>query len=307
MRFKDLSILARLYLILTGLVFFLIALGGWVRNLGAGLACPDWPLCFGKLLPHFDIQIFAEFFHRLVAGLVSLLFLGLFIYVLLDGTRRKFFLRLNTLALLLLMVQIVLGGLTVLNLLQHDVVTLHLSTGTLFFSVILITTARAIRFNNNLNPQALLDDRKREAPPLAWRLHAVAIAFLFMQIVLGGAVSSRMAGLACPDFPTCLGEWFPGLDGAVGFHFMHRVGAIFTFLAIGLYAVVAVVTVPVPRIQKQFAWLGSLLVLQVALGIGNVLMRLPWPMSVAHLAVAEALRGGGNPDFYHGTRHGPWS
>src|SRR5262249_55243856 len=120
------------------LIFGLISLGGLVRNAGAGLACPDWPLCFGEVVPPMDYQIFLEWFHRLIAGTVSTLLLGLSVYIFWKPTLRKRLWKYCALALALLGAQVVLGGLTVLGLLNPKWVSSHLAVGLAFFGTVLV-------------------------------------------------------------------------------------------------------------------------------------------------------------------------
>jgi heme a synthase len=281
--------LHRFFIFHTGLVYFLIALGGTVRNLDAGLACPDWPLCHGRVLPPMDIQIFAEFFHRVVAGLAGFLTLGVAIYIASKKELRRVLGRLAILAVILLLGQVIMGGLTVLKLLQSEVVTLHLILGTLYFAVLLQATLRTYRYQTDpdfFNPRK---GRKRAPPSGLFNWAIVALVVLFIQMIFGGTVSSNYAGLACPDFPTCLGMWWPGLEGLVGLHMFHRIGAILAFVAISIY----LVKLEFSGTPRHLIWKGRaiacLLVLQIALGIGNVVYQLPISMSVAHLAIAEAL------------------
>lgn len=268
--------------VLTGLTWVLIIVGALVRAHGAGLACPDWPLCFGELVPTLDAGVALEWGHRVFAGSISL---GLTVGTVVVWRRPRLWkaTRLPViLSLVVLAVQIVLGGLTVLELLAAWTVTSHLLVGNLFCATLLWVT---------LN----LWDAHDEAPaphPLAAGgrvlalLGAVFVA-LVAQLALGGLVSSQYAGLACPTWPACAGSaWFPTWEGLVGLHLMHRWNAI---LVAGLYAALFVVARHEPGLRRHTTALLGLVLLQVALGVGNVLMRLPVELTALHTATAAAL------------------
>src|SRR5579864_1934414 len=104
-------------------IFCLIALGGAVRAMNAGLSCPDWPLCFGRFIPDYQPQVYFEFIHRVLAGTVSLFALYLDVRVILSRAIPRSLKLVAAGALLLLIGQIVLGGLTVLLNLQDKIVT----------------------------------------------------------------------------------------------------------------------------------------------------------------------------------------
>src|SRR5688500_16689683 len=111
----------------------LLVVGASVRVNGAGLACPDWPLCFGEVVPPIDLKVCFEFGHRVRAGGIGLAYLALGALV----ARRRAELGRGVLGLwasgaVVLAVQIVLGGLTVLHLLAEWTVASHLVTGNLF-------------------------------------------------------------------------------------------------------------------------------------------------------------------------------
>jgi cytochrome c oxidase assembly protein subunit 15 len=272
--------------ILTGLIFCLISLGGLVRNAGAGLSCPDWPLCYGRVVPPMNYQVFLEWFHRLIAGSVSTFLIGLTAAILWKPELRAKLWKYCALALSLLAMQIVLGGLTVLGLLNPKWVSSHLAVGLAFFGTILMLT---------LEIRDLHRTRVRTSGHKGLIAFAtITASILYLQMLLGGLVSSNYAGLACPDFPTCFGKWIPSFVGLVRFQFMHRVGATAATISIVglLVAVWATRELHLSR-RARFALLAlpGFLTLQILLGVGSVLFKLPLPMSVAHLGTAAALFG----------------
>ena len=119
------------------LVFCLVSLGGAVRAMNAGLACPDWPLCFGKVIPDFQVQVYYEFIHRTIAGIVALA-TGFVAFVIYKSKQSSRELKITmSIALTVLISQIILGGLTVLKLLHFGVVTAHLAFGVGFWCCLL--------------------------------------------------------------------------------------------------------------------------------------------------------------------------
>lgn len=254
----------------------LIVLGALVRAHDAGLACPDWPRCFGTWLPEIDLKVAFEVGHRYYAGAVAILFALLAI-----GCARSAALWRRArvplgIGAALLATQIVLGGLTVLLRLAPWTVTAHLLCGNAFNASLLWT---ALRLGSSGPPAA---------PPRILKQGVVLFAgLLVLQIALGGVVSSNYAGLSCPEWPACNGgTWFPSLRGPVGLHLAHRSTGYAVFAA-------ALGLAWLGRSQREFRGglllIAMLVLLQIALGIANVLSGLAVEITGSHSALAALL------------------
>ncbi len=268
---------------LAGVTYVLIVLGALVRAHGAGLACPDWPLCFGEVIPRFDFKIAFEWGHRVLAGSVAIVFVALAGWTLRQRELRAKMWPGLLAAALLLATQIVLGGLTVLELLASWTVTSHLVTGNAFALALVLLGRRLATLG--------LDDAtqgpREAASALQRRVTTLAAALLGIQIVLGGLVSSNYAGLVCPDWPTCSnGEFFPSWSGIQGLHVFHRSIGYACFLAI---AAAAWLGRSHPASRTWLATAAVLALLQIAVGIANVLLRIPVEVTGLHSALAAGL------------------
>lgn len=300
-RFYALAIAQTLSKILVVVTFFLISLGSFVRNEGAGLSCPDWPLCFGRAVPPMSFQIFLEWFHRLIAGSVSIGILTVSTLVFTNLSMRKLVGKWCALALLLLAGQVALGGMTVLGLLHPGWVSSHLAVGLAFFATLVAIRLKLRELSGSGNPsknplltvcfRSLSNERGFSA-------YATVVLFaIYIQCLLGGGVSTNYAGLACgAEFPKCNGAWWvrwADFEGLVRFHWVHRLGAAaVTVLVLGYFAGLLFKSNELPGRVKSWSMLAAfLLALQIFLGIGNVIWKLPVLMSVAHLAVAALLVG----------------
>lgn len=278
--------LGRAFFALAGLTYALIVLGALVRAHGAGLACPDWPLCFGDVIPQLDFKVAFEFGHRVVAGSVALLFTGLAWATLRRPVLGPSLRPALAIAAGLLAVQIVLGGLTVLKLLATWTVTSHLVTGNAFALALVLVGRRVLEL-------AGAADRAGNAPargaasPLERTATTAVAALLALQLVLGGLVSSSYAGLVCPDWPTCMnGEYFPTFSGIQGLHVLHRTVAYMLLAALFTATLLARRT---PPLRRWLALASALGAAQVVVGVANVLLRLPIEITALHSALAAAL------------------
>ena len=292
---------SRLPALFTGtvvLVFVLVVWGGIVRLSGSGLSIKSWPLAEGgQVLPPPETRAMIEFTHRVLAmsvGLATLL-LAILVY-----TKQRYRAALGgtmAFALFVLAIQIVMGGRVVLEELVVPRVVAHLLLAFLFFAILLRMTLRAqdvARDEAGLSVAAegaggeALDARRVKG--LKGMSHGVA-GLVFLQAGLGAWVSSSGASMACPDFPTCHGTLFPRMEGLVGIHYAHRLGAYLIFAAV-LALSIRSISVPLPpRARWPIRLAGILVSLQIMLGIMNVLLAVPLAVSAGHLATALALFG----------------
>jgi heme A synthase len=257
-----------------GLLFLLLVWGNLVAGLKAGLACPDWPLCHGKVLPPWRWDIYMEFLHRVIAGIASLFLVALSLnrYRRYEGTARI----VPVLAILLLLAEIGMGGAVVLLETPVQLTTYHFMTGLLVFLLAFYM---------------MTFDGESVRPGFAFRgpaaLFLSVAALVYSQAALGAYVRHLDAGLACPDFPTCLGRVIPSfLGGAVLAHYSHRlVGYLILLTALALYLFVR----RDPRQRGNRGLAASFLALvavQVGVGALVVLSQLNYLATALHLTVA---------------------
>jgi cytochrome c oxidase assembly protein subunit 15 len=264
-----------------GLMLALIVIGSIVRTTGSGLACPDWPLCHGRLIPPFQFNIMVEWGHRMVAAVVSLLLAATVGWTLAHRATRARLGLLAGLLLVLLAAQVLLGALTVWKLLDPGVVGGHLAVALLLFASLLTFSLVAEREAEPIHGAA-------PRPAGLLPLLGFATVATYVQCVLGGIVSTHHAGVACPDWPTCLGEWFPRMDGLVGLHMTHRFGA-YALTLVMLVVAARVRAAADEAVRMSGPMLLTLTLAQVVLGVSNVFLGTPWWLSAAHLGVASAI------------------
>jgi len=260
---------------------------------GSGLAIPDWPLAHGKVVPRPETRVIIEYVHRVLAMLVGLMTLGLAVAVYASPRYRRPLGATMALALLVLVIQIFMGGRVVLEELLVQRVVVHLLLAFVFFAIMLRMTLQAQDVAHGTSapagPNGGPEGARKTRQLRAWS-HAAA-GLVFLQTGLGAWVSSSGASLACPDFPTCQGTFFPRMEGLVGIHYSHRLGAYLVFAAVVALSIRAAMVPLPPRARLPLRLAGILVTLQMILGIGNVILGTPLAISSGHLAVALALFG----------------
>ncbi|MCY7295726.1 COX15/CtaA family protein [Alteromonas sp. a30] len=317
--------LVKLSLILALLV---VVLGAFTRLTDAGLGCPDWPGCYGKLFvpshpdgldaaqanfPERPVEAnkaWTEMVHRYFAGT-----LGIFVLIIaLWSIKTRFSrhqnyleqplhqpIKLPVLMLIVVIIQAALGMWTVTLNLMPIVVMAHLLGGFTLLSLLFLMLLRLTPFQ--------IPSGEIRARALAWAASLGGI-ILIAQIALGGWTSANYAAMACIELPVCEGNWTQKLDfkhafslpeaddyefgrhtyeGRVTMHIMHRFGALVTFVFLLWLGVRLYRATLSSTIKKQASLLIGLVSLQVLLGLSNVVFKLPLSVAVMHNAVAALL------------------
>ena len=312
--------------VLVFMTFDLIVFGAFTRLTDSGLGCPDWPGCYGTSNPWHAlgeislaeaampsgpvtvIKAWIEMIHRYLAMTVGALIL---IQVGLAWTKVKILGKaplVGSLGLLTLVcVQGAFGAWTVTLKLQPIIVTTHLMLA-------LVLLACLTAYAQHLWQEQSSFAQQLNVKPLSAKLLLLAAAVLATQIFLGAWVSTNYAVLACPDFPTCMGSFWPETAWQEGFslwralgmnaqgefispvalqtiHWAHRVFAILVLIVLGSFAFSALkVSHPALLKMSRFAkLLLALLVLQLMTGISNVVFQWPLAAALMHTAGSAAL------------------
>lgn len=302
------------------LALIVITLDAYVRYLDAGLGCPDWHGCYGKAIVVNDAEFKAqaeinfpesplntskawkEMTYRYVCG-----FLGVFILILalasLAQKQCRSAVIISTISLLMLFgLQSVLGMWAVKMKLMPVIVTGHMATGFITFWLISWLYLR-------VHPKIVWTQQSTQLGPGV--LTRFAMLILFLQIILGGWTSTNLATLACTDFPRCNGAWMPAVDylsalnlfsglmngysgvlsfdGQIAAHWMHRLGAVISFIVLTMVVMSATSENYSKPVQKAGVTLSFLLLVQITLGIFSVKLQNPLWIAIAHNAFSALL------------------
>ena len=262
----------------------LLFLGSVVHATESSLACPDWPTCYGTLLPEMTGGVFWEHLHRLVAGGLVLIFAAATYVAWKPEARRPAIRKWALAGIGLLLVQSLFGGLTVLLRLPDAVSTTHLALAFLFLA---LATGLTV-----VTSPGWIGGGGAGNHLVGLRTLAVSGAVLtFVQSVLGAAVRHMDAGLVCPDVPLCLGQWIPPLQTAtVAVHFGHRVTGMLLLITLLALTVRAARKLGPCAARTLAISAGALVTLQVLLGFFSVYTRLAvLPVSFHTLLAATLL------------------
>ena len=261
----------------------LLYLGSVVHATESSLACPDWPTCFGTMMPEMTGGVFWEHLHRLVAGGLVLLF-GLSTWLAKTPTQdQPWIFRACLAGLGLLIVQSIFGGLTVIYRLPDLISTTHLGLAFIFLALVTVLASAT-------GPLKTFESPLGETANRITILASASAALIFVQSLIGGLVRHMDAGMACPDAPLCLGELVPPLvNSTITLHFTHRlIGIVAALLIIGLSIWILRVSAPKPlRLLGLLA--AALVVTQGIIGFVSVLTSLAVIPVSLHTLIAAGL------------------
>ena len=306
-----------------------IILGAWVRLTDAGLGCPDWPGCYGHVTPagaeknDGKIESFSpgwdydsgkawrEMIHRYAATALGLLIVLITAIAIAYRRERPMSVVYAVVLLATVVFQGMLGAFTVWWLVKPLVVVLHLAGGLTTLSLLfwlwlsMRRTTRVVQPVPGATRIAALDRARTAA--------IAATVVVGLQILLGGWTSTNYAAVACPDLPTCQGQWWPegmdykdafvlwrGLDinytggvlehpARVAIHFTHRLGAIIATLAVLFAAWLAIRRAPTTLVRNAGYWAVGALSLQLWIAFAMILKAFPLWLATAHNAGAALL------------------
>lgn len=280
--------LGRLAAFAAAYTWLLVVFGGIVRITGSGLGCgDDWPRCHGQWIPAFTLETLIEYTHRLLAagiGTVVLVVLGYaFLRRNAPGMRgRDGLLAPSALAAVLVVVQALLGAITVWLELPTSVTVAHFVTAMLFSATLITISVRAGVFGE---PAASAGSGR------AARIAMLAAGTGLVVVALGAVTANTPgAAAACTGFPLCNGQWLPQAGApTVLIQWLHRLAA-FTLLAVVLVSWVSTRrAAPGAPVLRASSLAASLVLLQIVVAAGMVLMRLPQFLQATHSAFGAAI------------------
>lgn len=294
--------------------FVVVQLGAYTRLVDGGLGCPDWPGCYGQIsvpvtpenvalaqelfpdaAPVEPLKAWSEMIHRYVAGTLVLCIMTLIFWGWRFRHEIRYYLPLSLIFVATIAMQATLGMWTVTWQLHPLIVMLHLVGGMTLASLLWIL----VRSGHSSGHK----------PRWLTITSIIALILVVLQIILGGWTSANYASLICTDFPTCLGSYWPSMDlgkaftwigdihhnyqggvlntqARVAIQMMHRLGALIVSSYLVVFTLAILIRQECRPYRRYAITLLTLLVIQLALGIMNVVYLLPLPIAMAHNGVA---------------------
>ena len=244
----------------------LITIGSIVRTTESGLGCPDWPLCYGQVLPPAEKTAIIEWSHRTFAALTGLLIIGQAVITCLFRRKDGVLVKLSILTIPLLLIQAELGRRTVESELPPELVAFHLFTALVLVAVLSIITTYAWLGTNRIRTFTVQRSRVVRA---AW-ICAFSVAGV---MAIGTYAVATDAGFACTTWPDCKESMTPFVTGGrlQSIHWIHRFSVLIPFFTLGyLHMTISRLPSPDMRLRILAIFAASLFVVQIFVGALNV-------------------------------------
>jgi protoheme IX farnesyltransferase len=268
--------------------FALIVLGGIVRITGSGMGCGEhWPKCNGEWFPPLDLPTMIEIGHRWAAALVSILVIALGIVAWRRHREEPGLRNPASLSVVLLLVQVLLGAVTVKLALPAEVVIVHLANAMILLGVLLVAGLRSNETARRPDGQAEETAIAFRPAVLPYRRTAVAAGFGLVVVLLGALVANYHAGFVCQGFPLCSGSLLPPRTPFGAIHWIHRVAA-FGFVAYMIWFASRLKRDRSPLFLPASMVL-MLVVAQIGIAAAMVLSLLPTGLRALHLMMGTAI------------------
>jgi cytochrome c oxidase assembly protein subunit 15 len=289
---RSLVALHRFAILAAAATFVLLFAGGLVTSTGSAMAVPSWPLDAGRVIPmEWGAGVLFEWGHRAIAGAVSIITLILALWVWM--AERRAWVKYTALAAFgLVVVQAVLGGITVLLNLPLAVAVAHAMTGQAFFCLMVaIALFTSPRWDANPRFEKMAPTPRAPGRGALTELAVATTIIIYVQIVVGAVMRHMHAGLAIPDFPLAFGRIMPPMFSVpIAVNFVHRCGAV-AVTAMVLWTVARALRLygDEPAIRRPALGVLVLLAMQIGLGAATVLSRRAVIPTTSHVAVGAAV------------------
>ena len=254
-----------------------VIMGGIVRVTGSGLGCPDWPLCYGQIIPPFDMAAWIEYLHRLSATLSGVLTMTTLLISVNKFGFNHLITRIMIIATILLFIQALLGAYTVLTELSPYIATIHTAVGITYVAI--LTTIFALTSTFHFPELNYSEQTVKE-----FKNSNLILSIQTFVLLISGTIVARTVGapLACTSFPLC-GVSITEMIDIHWIHMLHRVLGLLVILYLS-HTIIRGLRLKMPLMNNMLYFISVLLIIQVIFGLGNVVLKLPTEIRAMHVA-----------------------
>ena len=263
--------------------FAQITLGGFVRTSESGLGCPDWPLCYGQIIPPMDFHTWVEWSHRLNASVLMMLVFTLCFFTVIQYKNIRILKNFSVTNVILVIITAILGGITVITELAWWVRLIHLALAQSLIACLTVMTWYSFSMPH-INKIEHFEDPK-------WRSKIIIMITLIYLLMISGSYMVGMgASSACSTWPLCRGEIFPTDNHVYAIHMIHRYIALIglivcVYLGLTFYKKAK----HIPDVKRSLHSTFGAIALQVIIGAWVIWSGFNGHIKTAHLSLATVV------------------